>query len=78
MTIRRSESPADDVYCRTRRRCLSLEKCLDDYLVANAFELRKRLCFRCPQGAAVRESYALGRFAPPPGPPAPRLALVRR
>jgi hypothetical protein len=49
----------DDVfYCRPRRRRLELGKCLDDYMNANAFQVRRSACWRCPQGSHNRKTYA--------------------
>jgi len=50
----------DTFYCRARRRRLTLERCLEDYLDANAFNQRKTACWRCPQGRQNREDYARG------------------
>jgi hypothetical protein len=50
----------DTFYCRARRRRLTLERCLDDYLDANAFNQRKTACWRCPQGRLNRQNYAEG------------------
>jgi hypothetical protein len=49
---------SDSFYCRARRKELSLDKCLNDYLEANAFERRRSACFRCPQGRKNREVFA--------------------
>lgn len=49
---------SDVFYCRARRKDLDLEKCLNDYLEANAFDRRRSACFRCPQGRKNRESFA--------------------
>ncbi len=51
---------SDTFYCRPRRKKLTLEKCLDDFLEANAFERRRSACFRCPQGRRNRETFAGG------------------
>jgi hypothetical protein len=48
----------DEFYCRPRRRRLSIEKCLDDYMNANAFENRRSACFRCPQGCGNRRVFS--------------------
>lgn len=48
----------DDFYCRSRRERLTLERCLDGYLQANALERRRSACFRCPHGRFNREGYA--------------------
>jgi hypothetical protein len=49
----------DDFYCRARRRRVTLDKCLNDYLDANAFSQRRSACWRCPQGRRNRECFAL-------------------
>ncbi|MBM4397195.1 MAG: hypothetical protein FJ087_16115 [Deltaproteobacteria bacterium] len=56
----------ESFYCRARRKDLELEKCLNDYLEANAFDRRRSACFRCPQGRKNRESFAGGEM-PEPG-----------
>jgi hypothetical protein len=70
MTHLRSERmELEDVfYCRARKRTVPLGKCLADYLTANAFDYRRRLCHRCPQGRTSREIYAQGGPAPMPTP----------
>jgi len=50
----------DTFYCKARRKFLTLEKCLEDYLNANAFEKVRSACYRCPQGRRNRESFACG------------------
>lgn len=50
----------DDFYCRARRRRVTLDKCLNDYLDANAFSQRRSACWRCPQGRRQREAFARG------------------
>lgn len=59
-TCRVAEKPdlADTFYCRSRRRQLSMEECLDGYVDANAFERKRCACFRCPQGRRYRETFA--------------------
>lgn len=49
---------ADTFHCRARRKELTLDKCLNDYLEANAFERKRSACYRCPQGRRNREVYA--------------------
>ncbi len=49
---------SDTFYCRARRKELTLDKCLNDYLESNAFEKRRSACFRCPQGRKNRELFA--------------------
>lgn len=48
----------DSFYCRSKRRVIQLEGCLDDYVDANSFEKRRSACFRCPIGRRNREAYA--------------------
>ena len=48
----------DTFYCRSRRKHLNLETCLDDYMESNAMGRRRSACFRCPQGRRNRETYA--------------------
>ena len=50
----------DSFYCRSKRRVIQLENCLDDYVNANSFEQRRSACFRCPIGRRNREAYASG------------------
>jgi hypothetical protein len=51
----------DDMFqCRPRRKKLTLEKCLDDYLESNAFDRRLSACYRCPMGRGNRENCAGG------------------
>lgn len=58
-------------YCRARRHGLRLDKCLEDYVEANAFLRRSRVCYRCPQGRVMRETYAWDG-------PAPASAVAKR
>lgn len=44
-------------YCRARRKRQTLDKCLDDFVNANAFEDRRSACWRCPQGRANRADF---------------------
>ena len=53
-------SPGDVFYCRPRRRRLTIEFCLDDYMNANAFNDKHSACWHCPQGCANRHAYAEG------------------
>ena len=52
------KSLGDLFYCKSRRRQVTLDKCLDDYMDANAFERRRAACFHCPQGRRNREEFA--------------------
>ena len=51
-------SVEDEFYCRPRRRRLTIEKCLDDYMNANAFVRQRSACWRCPQGCHNRRTFA--------------------
>ena len=48
----------DEFYCRPRRRRLTIDKCLDDYMNANAFTNKRSACFRCPQGCTNRRLFS--------------------
>lgn len=48
--------------CRPRRnKPVTLDACLEGYLDANAFEIRSRLCYRCPVGRQRRDDFSRGR-----------------
>jgi hypothetical protein len=51
-------SLGDRFLCRSRRRWVLLENCLDDYVDANSLEKRRSACFRCPHGHTRRDAYA--------------------
>ncbi len=51
----------DEFYCRPRRRRLTIERCLEDYMNANAFSDKHSACWRCPQGCTNRQQYADAR-----------------
>ncbi len=49
---------AEDVfYCRPKRRRLTVQTCLDDFVTANAFGDRRSVCHECPQGHEVRTCF---------------------
>jgi len=48
----------DVFYCSARRRKMTLETCLDDFVEVNAMTQRRRVCYRCPQGRTNREIFA--------------------
>lgn len=64
MTMRFTETSSaskgleDQFYCRARRKDLELDKCLNDYVHANAFEQKRSACFRCPQGRLNRDAFS--------------------
>mgnify|MGYP001618443400 CR=1 FL=1 len=47
------------LYCRARRKKLSLDKCMSDFVDANAFGKRGIACWRCPQGKANRSGFCI-------------------
>jgi hypothetical protein len=57
-TLPETEALVNGFYCKARRKELPMEKCLNDYVEANAFENRRSACFRCPQGRKNREDFA--------------------
>jgi hypothetical protein len=54
-------SIGSEFYCRPRRRRLTMGTCLDDYMNANAFALKRSACWRCPQGCTNRNRYSEGQ-----------------
>ena len=54
-------TPDEEFYCRPRRRRLTIEKCLDDYMNANALSNKRSACWRCPQGCQNRKTFASSR-----------------
>ena len=49
----------DTFYCTARRYAdMPLAKCLTDYTNANAFKIRKSVCYRCPQGHQNRTDFS--------------------
>jgi len=50
------ESPT--FFCKPRRRVLKMEKCLTDYLNANAMEKKRSVCWRCSYGRKHREAFS--------------------
>lgn len=53
----------DVFYCAARRRRMTLEQCLDDFVEVNAMTQRRRVCYRCPQGRTNRETFAASGFS---------------
>jgi len=52
------KGPDDEFYCRLRKRRLTLQKCLDDYVNANALNEKNGACWQCEQGSRNREAYS--------------------
>lgn len=48
----------DEFYCRPRRKRLTIDDCLEDYMDANAYEKQRSACYRCPLGRNVRRAFA--------------------
>jgi len=57
---RRSLQPGHEFYCKNRRRRQLTEKCLKDYLNANALERKRSACWRCFQGKKTRQEFSEG------------------
>lgn len=51
-----SESPM--FLCKPRRRVMRMEKCLTDYLNANAMDKKRSVCWRCTFGRKNRVVYS--------------------
>lgn len=45
-------------YCKTRRIEVTIQKCLDSFVEANAFSFKESSCFKCTQGQRVRSLIA--------------------
>ena len=54
-TLMRMDTP---VFCRMTHDEIPVEKCLDQYVEANAFSAKESNCYRCPQGQRVRSLVA--------------------
>ena len=52
------KTPEDDFYCRLRKRRVVLQKCLNDYVNANALNEKNGSCWQCDQGHKNRISYS--------------------
>lgn len=50
----------DEFYCRARRRRMTIERCLQDYVDANAFAVKRSACSGCHQGCGNRKAFAEG------------------
>jgi len=46
------------ITCKVRHIEISIEKCLDSFVEANAFGNRESCCFRCPHGQRIRNMIA--------------------
>ena len=45
-------------YCKPRRRSLTLDQCMNDYVTANALGRKRSACWLCPQGKRNRCAFA--------------------
>jgi len=45
-------------YCKSRRVEVTVQKCLDSFVEANAFASKEATCFKCVQGQRVRSLIA--------------------
>ncbi len=48
----------DHFHCRSRRVDTTLQECLNRFVEANAFELRRNSCFECAVGQRLRIDFA--------------------
>jgi hypothetical protein len=46
------------LYCKNQHNDMPVERCLDQYVEANAFGMKESACYRCPQGQRVRNLIA--------------------
>jgi hypothetical protein len=47
-------------YCRSKKRRVPVEDCLEKYVDANAFDKKRSACWRCYQGKKTRTDFAAG------------------
>ena len=47
-----------EIHCKPLHVRISIEKCLDAFVEANAFSNQASACFKCPQGELVRNLVA--------------------
>ena len=50
--------PGDEFYCKIRKRRLTLQRCLEDYVNANALNKKSGACWQCDQGNLNRQAYS--------------------
>ena len=48
----------DPFFCPIRRRKMTIENCLDNYVNAAAYENRRNVCYNCRPGRNLRERFA--------------------
>jgi len=44
--------------CKARQQEVSVEKCLDSFVEANAFGIKESPCYKCQQGQRIRNMIA--------------------
>lgn len=54
------EDPSE-FYCKSKKRRVATEECLERYVDANAFEQKRSACWKCGQGRKVRSDFADGK-----------------
>jgi hypothetical protein len=47
-----------EVYCKSRKKVVSVLDCIDGYVTANAIPVRRSACYRCLQGQRTRCRFA--------------------
>jgi hypothetical protein len=45
-------------FCKNTRLEVAVQKCLDQFVEANAFSFKESSCYKCPQGQRVRNLIA--------------------
>ena len=45
-------------FCHNIKRDVTVEECLDNYVNANAINIKNLPCYRCEQGQKIREEFA--------------------
>jgi hypothetical protein len=48
----------DPFYCPIRRRKMTVENCLDNYVNTAAYENKRNVCYNCRPGRNLRERFA--------------------
>lgn len=48
----------ETIFCKANHENIPIEKCVDQYVDANAFGIRESACYKCPQGHRIRSILA--------------------
>ncbi len=48
----------EEIYCRGKRKKVTVDSCETNFVDANALEDKNSACYRCPKGREVRVSLA--------------------